>query len=148
MSCMLMDADRLAVLSATIAHLLRVGFPVFGFDAPEGLRKALPASDSEIYRKLYDLNARAYGYRYNEHCSEAPEVRAQSIAGRPPIADNRYCVAHWHYQFAKMLDFYIYQVTERATENDPVVLALQELSDRVFRYIVTHSAEYNALPWA
>lgn len=147
MSCIIMNANRLATLSATISHLLRVGFPVFGFDAPESMRNSLPASDDEIYHKLYNLNARAYGYCYRDHCPEAPEVKAHSIAGRPPIADNRYCVAPWHYQFAKMLDFYIYQVTEWATAQDPIVIALQELSDRVCRYIVTHSAEYDKLPW-
>lgn len=160
MSCMIMDKEPLAALANAVEALLNCGFEYFGFDAPDGLFDAAQDcrimgfySASALYRKMYALNVAAYNGRYSGHerpaDGEAPDVDLSRyvIHCPPEYAEHHHAVRPWHYRLAKLLDFWLYQVTEDATRRDDFVAAMRELRDDLFRFVVRRSGEYDRYGW-
>lgn len=160
MSCLIMRPEPLMVLANAVAARLNYGFDYWGFGTTPALHQAF--SDcrgalntyyaAPIYKKLYALNVRAYEGRYREASSEELQVEAPANmdkytvheVGRP---DKRKITAPWHYRLAQMLDFWLYQTNEDITRDDPLRLAMLELRDGLYRFIVQHTPEYDELPW-
>lgn len=160
MSCMIMSKEPLAALANATEALLNCGYDYFGFDSPDSLLAAARDcrnmgffSADSLYQKMYALNVAAYNGRYADHeqpmDDEAPDVDlSKYMVHRPPeYADHHHAVRLWHYRLAKLLDFWIYQVSEDATRNDAFVAAMREFQDCLFRFIVRRSSEYDAHEW-
>ena len=157
MSSFIMSPQSHATLANALEYILNSGFNRFGFDAPDTLHKALNDCRDRygfycnglIYNRLYSLNARAVDTRYKHaNASQVPDMPEV-----PPLIEERQRVNHhekllpWHYKFCKMLDCQIYQSSEDATRNDPLLLALIDFS-RVYKsFLVTNTDEYDAAPW-
>ena len=160
MSCMVMNQESLAALANAVEARLEKGYNYWGFDAPSSLCRELRqyqtgsrCSAEDIYRKLYALNIRAYNGRYKDHQEsrdeEAPVIdgRKYIIHHRPEYQENHFAVCAWHYQLAKLLDFWIYQTAEVATHDDPLRMAMEDFRDSLYYFIVNNSPPYIAAQW-
>lgn len=157
MSCFIMSTQSHATLANALEYILNSGFNRFGFEVPDSLHKALQGCRDrysfycagEIYNRLYRLNARAVDARY-KHAGVSPVPMMPEV---PPLIEERQRVNHhekllpWHYKFCKLLDCLIYQASEDATRNDPLLLALIDFSRIYKSFLVTNTEEYNAAPW-
>ena len=158
MSCMMMTPEALAALSNFTETALNTGFEYMGFDVPEELHEAAHAlwaggmyNARMIFERLYALNATAYAGRYNEEDVDttAPDldISRHTIHHRPEYADHHHAVKSWHYQAAKLLDFWLYQTAESATIHDPLRSAMYKFRGALFEFIVERSPEYDSFPW-
>lgn len=157
MSCFMMDERAISVLSNTLESVMNSGFNRFGFEAPESLHKALSDCrdhygfyfSEKIFSRLYILNARAYSTRYKSEWNgcvpSKPEIH--SIIQERQREEHHEKLFPWHYKFAKLLDCFIYQVSEDATRNDPLTLALIDFSSSYKSFLVFNTAEYASEPW-
>lgn len=156
MSCFIMHPKALATLADTMQIILYGGYSSVGFDPPKSLHNALPDCrdrygyyfSEKIFRRLYNLNAAAYAGRYRTTQEEAPDMPEVSrLAQLRDYAEGHDVLKPWHYQFAKLLDCLIYQCYEDATENDPLFLALLDLSKVFNAYLVCNNDLYYASKW-
>lgn len=160
MSCMVMNPEPLAALANAVETRLNCDFNYWGFEAPDSLYRELEDCKTsftyfaeDIYRKLYALNIRAYNGRYADHeepeDEEAPSIDVSKyIVHHPPeYREHGFDARPWHYQLAKLLDFWLYQTAEDATVNDPLRLAMKEFRDGLYQFIVLNSPEYFNVPW-
>ena len=157
MSSFMMSPQSHATLANALEYILNSGFNRFGFDAPDSLHKALSDCRDRygfycnglIYGRLYALNDRATSTRNKT----APGGFAPDFPEVPPLIEERQRINQhekllpWHYKFCKLLDCLIYQSSEDATRNDPLLLALIDFC-RVYKsFLVTNTEEYSAAPW-
>lgn len=160
MSCFVMSECSQSSLADTLEYVLNSGFNRFGFNAPDSLYKALADcrdrygyyNSGAIYNRLYAMNNAAYNDRYKV----APGPDADFIPNKPAVpalVEPRQYVDHhekllpWHYKFCKMLDCLIYQCSEDATRNSPLLLALIDFSRIYKSFLVVNTEEYNSAPW-
>lgn len=157
MSCFMMDERAISVLSNTLESVMNSGFNRFGFEAPESLHKALSDCrdhygfylSEKIFSRLYILNARAYSNRYKSDWNSCIPVKPEihSIIQKRQLENHHEKLLKWHYKFAKLLDCFIYQVSEDATQNDPLTLALIDFSRLYKSFLVVNTEEYDSEPW-
>lgn len=109
-----------------------------------------------IARELWRLNVAAYNGRYNEQGGEElppdlvglPDIRrAYSLWKMPQYADHREKPQEWHFHLCRLLDCWLYQTGEDATDKHEKRQALRKFSDALKIAIVQHSEEYNAFRW-
>ena len=157
MSSFIMSPQSHATLANSLEFMLNSGFNRFGFDAPDSLYKALEDCRDrygfycagQIYNQLYGLNARAVDTRYKN----VPDGFVPDMPTVPPLIEERQRINQhekllpWHYKFCKILDCQIYQSSEDATRNDPLLLALIDFSRIYKSFLVTNTEEYSAAPW-
>lgn len=157
MSCFIMSDQAHAATANTLEYILNSGFNRFGFDAPDSLYKALSDCRDRygfycsglIFRRLYDLNSRAYAGRYKTDADTTPP----EMPSVPPLVqerereDQHEKLLPWHYKLAKLIDCEIYQASEDATRKDPLLLALIDFSRVYTHFLVSNTADYNAAPW-
>ena len=119
MSCFIMSDQAHAATANTLEYILNSGFNRFGFDAPDSLYKALSDCRDRygfycsglIFRRLYDLNSRAYAGRYKTDADTTPP----EMPSVPPLVqerereDQHEKLLPWHYKLAKLIDCEIYQ---------------------------------------
>jgi len=157
MSCLMLTTQAHATIANSMEHILNLGYNRFGFEAPESLRNALEKCRDKygfycsgyIFKQLYTLNTKAYCGRYH-----TPEyIRVPDMPDVPAlIEDRKYENRHetllpWHYKFCKLLDCLIYQCSEDATKNDPLLLSLIDFS-RVYKsFLVQNTEEWQSAPW-
>ncbi|MDE7244130.1 MAG: hypothetical protein K2O18_09165 [Oscillospiraceae bacterium] len=161
MSCMIMKRESLAALANAVETRLNCDYGFWGFEAPDNLYRELQDCKPDhfyydaksIYRKLYAINVRAYNGRYASHeesaGEEAPEVdiACYTVHRRPEYRNHGFAVCPWHYQLAKLLDFWLYQTAEDATYSDPLRLAMKEFRDDLYQFIVQNSPQYIVGRW-
>ena len=160
MSCMIMGYEPLAALANAVETRLNVGYSYWGFEAPDSLyheladcKRSCTYFSEQIYKRLYALNVRAYNGRYANHeepaDEEAPaiDVNRYTVHHGPEYREHGFAVRPWHFQLAKLLDFWLYQTAEDATRSDPLRLAMQEFSDNLYSFIIHNSPEYVAVRW-
>ena len=161
MSCMMMTDQAHATLANTLEFILNSGFNRFGFDAPDSLFTALDDCKDvagfyqaeKIFRRLYDLNARAYNGRYMDASHISPADFIPDFPSVPPLVQDRQRenfhekLLPWHYKLAKLVDCLIYQACEDATRNDPLLQALVDFKRVFFAFLVTNTDDYDAAPW-
>ena len=145
MSCFIMSDQAHAATANALEYILNSGFNRFGFDAPDSLYKALSDCRDRygfycsglIFRRLYDLNSRAYAGRYKTVTDTTPP----EMPSVPPLVqerereDQHEKLLPWHYKLAKLIDCEIYQASEDATRKDPLLLALIDFS-RVYTHFL------------
>lgn len=160
MSCMVMNPEPLAALANAVETRLNCDYGYWGFEAPASLYDALADCKTsctycaeDIYRKLYALNIRAYNGRYKDH-EEPADEEAPTIDGskyivhhRPEYREHGFAVRPWHYQLAKLLDFWLYQTAEDATRDDPLRLGMLEFERALYTFIVMNSPQYVNTRW-
>ena len=109
-----------------------------------------------IARELWRLNVAAYNGRYNDQGGEElppdlvglPDIRrAYSLWKMPQYADHRETPQQWHFHLCRLLDCWLYQTNEEATDKHEKRQALHKFSDALKVAIVQHSAEYNHFRW-
>ena len=151
MSCFIMSDQAHAATANTLEYILNSGFNRFGFDAPDSLYKALSDCRDRygfycsglIFRRLYDLNSRAYAGRYKTDADTTPP----EMPSVPPLVqerereDQHEKLLPWHYKLAKLIDCEIYQASEDATRKDPLLLALIDFSRVYTHFLVSNTAE-------
>jgi hypothetical protein len=161
MSCLIAEKETVSKVSNFISRFLNQGFNSFGF-APtkavfDGFNDCTICgfyNSDLIYKKLYELNFAAYNGRYLEGQEEKPEeieifYKNQNI----DIWENRVYkngfenVQPWHFEIYKHIQFLHYQLCEDATQEHATRKALQELEIILARFIVSTTAEYNAIQW-
>lgn len=156
MSCMIQKPENTAAIAEYIAHLLNMGFDFCGMSAPESLFNELDTckhvgyyEESEIYKKLRDLNRAAYVGRYPQEIIDTSDVnyKENTIDRRAEWTGEHWNIENWHYQMLKMIQFFNYQCEEDATINDPLHKAMEQLEKALMQFIVMNSEEYNAQPW-
>ena len=160
MSCMVMNPEPLAALANAVEARLNCDYGYWGFEAPDSLYRELKGCRShflyhaeEIYRRLYAVNVRAYNGRYAGHeepeDEEAPDIDiGRYIVHRgPEYREHGFAVQLWHYQLAKLLDFWLYQTLEDATHDDPLRLAMKDFRDILYSFIVANSPQYVEVRW-
>lgn len=157
MSCFIMKREALAALSNTLEYIGTSGFDRFGFEFPSNLHKALAdCRDCHkfyvsrlIFQRLYSLNYASYTGRYTDTTADIiPDMpRVPSIIEPRQYADYHETLLPWHYKFCKLLDCLIYQITEDATVNDPLRLALVDFSVSYKSFLVSNTDAYAAAPW-
>lgn len=160
MSCMVMNPEPLAALANAVETRLNCDYNYWGFEAPDSLYRELSDCKTsftyyaeDIYRRLYAVNIRAYNGRYADH-EEPADEEAPTIDGAKYIVhhpseyrEHGFAVRPWHYQLAKLLDFWLYQTAEDATCSDPLRLAMAEFRDDLYHFIVMNSPEYVGVRW-
>ena len=160
MSCFVMNSESLAALANAVETRLNCDYNFWGFDAPSSLYDALADCKTsctyfaeDIYRKLYTVNVRAYNGRYADH-EEPEDEEAPTIDGSkyviqhpPEYREHGFAVRLWHFQLAKLLDCWLYQTAEDATFKAPLRLAMKEIRDNLYGFIVGNSPEYVDAPW-
>ena len=157
MSCFIMKNESLAALADTLEYIGNFGFNRFGFEFPASLHKALSDCRDRhnsyvsrlIFQRLYSLNCAAYAGRYTDTAADIlPDMpRVSAITEPRQYANYHETLLPWHYKFCKLLDCLIYQITEDATINDPLRLALVDFSVSYKSFLVSNTAEYAAAPW-
>ena len=119
----------------------------------EGCKTSCLYFAAAIYRRLYAVNIRAYNGRYTNHEEPADETApvidvGEYIVHHPPEhREHGFAVRPWHYQLAKLLDFWLYQTLEDATRNAPLRLAMAEFRDALYGFIIQNSPRYIEIPW-
>lgn len=161
MSCFTMSDRAHAALANTLESVLNMGFNRFGFEAPKSLHTALKDccdkcgfySAEKIYNRLYALSVAAYTGRYNGHGTQqpetdtAPDMPSVDTIITPRQYDQHELLQPWHFKFCKLLDCFIYQCSEDATQNDPLLLALTDFSLLYKSFLICNTTEYHALSW-
>lgn len=160
MSCMVMNPESLAAIANAVETRLNVGYNYWGFEAPESLYDELRDCQTTglyhaepIYQKLYALNILAYNGCYSNHEEPADEIApiingSKYVVHHPPqYREHGFAVCPWHYQLAKLLDFWLYQTNEDVTHNAPLRLAMKEFRDGLYHFIVLNSPDYIAVRW-
>ncbi len=93
MSCFIMSDQAHAATANALEYILNSGFNRFGFDAPDSLYKALSDCRDRygfycsglIFRRLYNLNSRAYAGRYKTDADTTPP----EMPSVPPLVQER-----------------------------------------------------------
>ena len=160
MSCMIMNPEPMAALANAVETRLNCNYDYWGFEAPDSLYHELSDCKmsstyyaEDIYHKLYAVNARAYNGRYADHEGPVDETApvidgSKYIVHRPSeYREHGFAVRPWHYQLAKLLDFWLYQTAEDATRSDPLRLAMEEFRDSLYAFIIQNSPEYVDTRW-
>lgn len=105
--------------------------------------------------ELWRLNVAAYNGRYHEEGGEElppdrvglPPRPVYSLWKPPVYGDHRETPQEWHYHLCRLLDCWLYQTGEDATDKHEKRQALRKFSDALKVAIVQHSAEYNSFAW-
>ncbi len=168
MSSMIQKTENTAAIADYIARLLNMGFDTNGMSAPETLGRELDRlgcnnrgyfEESKIFEALVNLNYTAYLGRYPEQDAEpVPEYKRNDISARAeythgePDANGYYNEAHfviseWHYKIYKIIQFFNYQCSEDATENNALYKAMNDLETALAKFIVANTAIYAAQRW-
>lgn len=156
-----MNLEPLAALANAVEAQLNCDYNFWGFEAPASLYDALRDCKvscayftEKIHKKLYAVNIRAYNRRYNSHKEPADEealdidMRKYIIHHPPEYKEHNFAVRPWHFQLAKLLDFWLYQTAEDATHNDPLRLAMVEFRDNLYTFIIRNNPEYTNTQWS
>lgn len=163
MSCTMLTEKQTGILAATIADMFNAGLAaggksleVYGLDMngadwnyflrENGCRDGYYwCSAYKLAHVLYNTNLAAYNGRYDEHPAEAAPAEyftapdaLRSLAQRAEYnpKTSRLKLAQWHYDFSVLLDHYLYQISEEATDRSELYNLIQELSETVKRDIV------------
>ena len=133
-----------AATANTLEYILNSGFNRFGFDAPDSLYKALSDCRDRygfycsglIFRRLYDLNSRAYAGRYKTDADTTPP----EMPSVPPLVqeqereDQHEKLLPWHYKLAKLIDCEIYQASEGRHQKRPAAPGPDRLLPRLHTF--------------
>ena len=159
MSCMMTSPEVILTIAETIARTSAHGYEVYGVGIPESMYNELrkhhchsrglgaPYVDVKpLAELLYRLNLAAYNGRYPEHQSPdaLPDFDAIKPAFTVPRCEyNQRCIyTEEHYRFVGALDFLVYQCYEDANRGNPILHALEELSNYWKSAIVAADARY------
>ena len=167
---MIAGPELVAVLAENICRLGNLGWQHVGMDLPYTLGEELTdcrqngrrngrLNEKLVYEKLYRFNVQAFEGRYEEeHVMDEippmPDMAKFSI----PLAEytmdtvwnygvRRQILKPAHYRFVKALDFYLYQVSEDATDGTELYKGLEDLRAALCRFITANQPEYNLFPW-
>ena len=160
---MMLTEKQTGILAATITDMFNAGlacggksFEVYGLDMngadwsrflrENGCRDGYDWCNAyKLAHVLYNTNLTAYNGRYDEHPAEAapaeyftaPEMLC-SLAKRAEFnpKTSGLKLAQWHFDFSVLLDYYLYQISEEATERSELYELIRELSDTVKHDIV------------
>ena len=122
MSCFIMSDQAHAATANTLEYILNSGFNRFGFDAPDSLYKALSDCRDRygfycsglIFRRLYDLNSRAYAGRYKTVTDTTPPEMPGKIAPAPMmIPCTMRMIPFLMREFFILLPFYVLRPPEK-----------------------------------
>ena len=163
MSCFIMNPDSIRKIGYTLAAILGAckynHFVTFDKSAATAakLDKVFADCTNGIYHDfdpemisevLHRLNARAYAGRYRD-----PELEPFAAPNRStrytlrPAAGACNTPQEWHYHLCSLLDCYLYQTAEDATQADPLREALSTFAAGLKSGIVQHSDIYNKFRW-
>lgn len=163
MSCMVLKDSTLAEIADKLEKLMNQKDRAwFGVWEPMSLHEAFADCRGPIYfdrnrifRKLHNLNLKAYAGRYREdfHPEEFPDEYLKELFTKvEPVPRVQYSAGCFllrpvDFNFVRQLDCLLYQLEEDETAKHPVTLALKELQQDFMVYIVRNSPDYNRKSW-
>lgn len=105
-----------------------------------------------VYEKLAEINIAAYNYRYKEDImfEELPEPKPQNqnhLLKPLKLQEGHFILEKSCYEWAKLLDSYLYQCSEDIAYNYPIIQDLKKLRDDYYRWLVTNTEEYEQADW-
>ena len=112
-----------------------------------------PYSPALIANKLYMLNEAAYNSRYKDNEPAAGlDISDLDISDfiiyKPRKVVNCNDVAQpWHFELLKIIQCYIYQVSEDQTRDDDIVKFLKDLEYTLLCFIVTSDDRFKNVSW-
>lgn len=115
-----------------------------------GLNNSIYLDKQLVYKKLAEINITAYNYRYNEEITfeELPEPQNQNHLSKPlKLQDSHFILEKSCYEWAKLLDSYLYQCSEDVTYNNPIIQDLEKLRNDYYSWLVTNTEEYEQADW-
>ena len=164
MSCMMLTVNQIGRIAATLADMFNTGLAQGGDSYTqygiymngkewawflrnnECLDRYGACDARKLARLLYLENVAAYNGRYEEHYVEENADAASfpkyltlySLAKYAPYdGDIHRCkLAQWHFDFSVLLDHYLYQIDEGATNKGELYTLIKEQSDAVKSCIV------------
>lgn len=159
MSCFILSNEKLSILAKSIHTVITGGGDYCGFEgsknAPRLLIKCKEEYDGtgevELFHVLADLNGAAYYSRYKESAEPGYFVFDQNAPEYvTPIKykDGAYIITPEHYKLLKLLNCYLYQVSERATYKSEIKEILEDIRDSLGDMILYNNPEYVAAPWS
>lgn len=109
-----------------------------------------PYEEANVFPLLAGINARAYVGRYGEpaeavRLDEITEPR--NLLKTPKIVNQHYEPGADWFDWAKLLESYIYQCDGDTTGSDPTIKALELLLVDVKLWIFNHLDIYDRAPW-
>lgn len=112
-----------------------------------------PYSPALIANKLYKLNEVAYNLRYkNNEPAAGLDISDLDISDftihKPRKFSNGYDIAQvWHFELLKIIQSYIYQVSEDLTRDNDIVKFLKDLEYTLLCFIVTSDDRFKNISW-
>ena len=112
-----------------------------------------PYSPALIANKLYILNEVAYNSRYKDNePADGLNISDLDISDfiihKPRVFSNGYDIAQaWHFELLKIIQSYIYQVSEDLTREDDIVNFLKDLEYTLLCFIVASDDRYKNVNW-
>lgn len=159
MSCFVLSEKALAALARGMETALNSRYDFMGLEAPAALGEALSAcadnwgfyQEKKIFYQLHALNMTAYCGRYQDEQPTPPPAWPELEEVPRLLQRPDYC-GHWvpgpgFWQYLKLLDCLVYQVTEDATDTHPLTLAIREFSRTLAGYLARNNPAYHAAPW-
>lgn len=153
MSAFMVSTDSLATIARSVATLIEFkriagGFAALSDESIKAIRtacrditkgdKVLPYGESvssyNLYRVLYNMNARSMNERYGDEVTTPEET--------PKFYPNASAV-----QLLKTIECYLYQCSEGNIPSDPLFKAIEEVSRLIKDAIINNMAEYQSANW-
>lgn len=157
MSCCVLSTTHIAILARGIEKIINA--PGLNDFKSENLSKVFEdcrtegwADEEKIYKKLYELNLKAYESRYKEIGDNyiPKPFNYPDILPFPEVSKTTfhvYEVTPAHYQFLKLLRSYNYQINEYGLEENKVRKELEKVVQKIKNFIIDNSEEYNKAKW-
>lgn len=163
MSCILLPPNHLYAIACGIADTVNAK-QSFNYQLMNGeikvplyqnlidcrLNNSIYLDKQLVYKKLAEININAYNYRYKEETTfeELPNPKNQNHLSKALKRKNGHFVLEKSsYEWAKLLDSYLYQCNEDATYNNPIIQDLEKLRDDYYRWLIMNTEEYEQADW-
>lgn len=163
MSCILLPPDHLYAVACGIADTVNakqsfnyqlmngeIKVPLYQHLIDCRLNNSIYLNRQLVYKKLAEININAYNYRYKEETKfeELHKPKNQDHLSKALKRENGHFVLEKSsYEWAKLLDSYLYQCNEDATYNNPIIQDLEKLRDDYYRWLIINTEEYEQADW-
>lgn len=158
MSCFILSNEKLSILARAVRTVITGGVNYCGFEGSKNATRLIgickdeydDTSEAALFNVLADLNEAAYYSRYREYAE--PEyflfnTTAPEYVTPIKYKNGAYIITPEHYKLLKLLNCYIYQVSERDTDKSEVKAILEDIRDSLGDMILYNSPEYIKAPW-
>lgn len=157
MSCTVLSTQHIATIARGIEKIINA--PGLNEFKSENLSKVFGdcrtegwADEEKIYKKLYELNLKAYEERYKEKGDNyiPKPFNYPDILPFPKVSKTTFGIYELtpaHYQFLKLLESYNYQICEDGLKENEVRKELIKVVEKIKKFIINNNEEYDKAKW-